>query len=375
MPFRNPYIRSLDPCVEFVAPQPSSNVESDASDKAFNAEMETDVWADWMRWEGGTAELDSRVMPMHECIASSSSSPEVWTADIETTPRGAMSSSLTLSNGYLLEGALFELDKPAQVSEAPPLASKTSYLSKVHVPSQFLQSSIDGYSPLTPAEKRNLQDVAVPYQVLSKATTSSPSPSPIASHASLIPTSKPEGRPHRNKKRKSMDLDVPTGTCQSRKKGHNAIEKRYRTNLNEKINCLRQGVPSIRRLSPSEPSPSDEVEDPDGDAMDPKSGQQKYGKAAILTRALEYIQHLETTAERLGGEVAVLQSKVETLGQLAATGFLRNRHGAPNAPPVVRTETLQSIQYGMVWLLSTWSRIHTDKFPLQISNRSSGTAR
>lgn len=33
--------------------------------------------------------------------------------------------------------------------------------------------------------------------------------------------------------------------CQSRKRGHNAIEKKYRTNLNAKIELLREGVPSI----------------------------------------------------------------------------------------------------------------------------------
>lgn len=64
-------------------------------------------------------------------------------------------------------------------------------------------------------------------------------------------------------------------------KSHSLVEKRYRTNLNEKIAVLRQSVPSLR----------DDGQYPnDIPVLAPAL---KHNKATILTKAIEYIQHLE----------------------------------------------------------------------------------
>lgn len=96
-----------------------------------------------------------------------------------------------------------------------------------------------------------------------------------------------ENRPN-PKKRKSTDCDPPvfgeTGdqmVPKVAKRSHTVIEKRYRTNLNQKIAALRDSVPSLR---------SDYQETGEHEGVAPAS---KLNKATVLSKAMEYIQHLE----------------------------------------------------------------------------------
>lgn len=59
-------------------------------------------------------------------------------------------------------------------------------------------------------------------------------------------------------------------------KSHSIVEKRYRTNLNDKIADLRKSIPSLR-----------------GDASNLAETERKHNKSTILTKAIEYIHHLE----------------------------------------------------------------------------------
>jgi hypothetical protein len=91
------------------------------------------------------------------------------------------------------------------------------------------------------------------------------------------------------------------------------------------------------------------MDDSDGEQMDSKSGQQKYGKAAILARALEYIKYLEATTQRLGSEVMVLKTRVGAFEKLAISGsiIMNASTGAQmSEPPLVKSETLEGIQAG-----------------------------
>lgn len=90
------------------------------------------------------------------------------------------------------------------------------------------------------------------------------------------------------KKRKSTDYDSTTfgetGNPMEPKvvkRSHTVIEKRYRTNLNQKIAALRDSVPSLR---------SDYQETGEHQGVAPAS---KLNKATVLSKAMEYIQHLE----------------------------------------------------------------------------------
>jgi hypothetical protein len=101
---------------------------------------------------------------------------------------------------------------------------------------------------------------------------------------------------------------------------------------------LRLGIPSLSRTSSSESKSGDEGEDSDENGKD---AQQKYGKAAILTRALDYIKHLESTTERLSDEIDFL--KVE----MGAKGAASKGYDRLNDVSLLKSETLKSIQAGM----------------------------
>jgi hypothetical protein len=121
----------------------------------------------------------------------------------------------------------------------------------------------------------------------------------------------------RGKKRKSSMGSGETETVDlphiRKQQGHNAIEKRYRSNLNDKIYALQQRVPSLRTI-PEGVQADDNAEEGEGSV--PEAGH-KFGKAEILTGAVAYISYLEGTVERLGGEVIVLKAQVMAFEKLA----------------------------------------------------------
>lgn len=100
----------------------------------------------------------------------------------------------------------------------------------------------------------------------------------------------------------------------SKKRPHNVIEKRYRANLNDKIAELRQSVPSL--CSPARvPKEADDVDDDPED----QSGSVKLNKASILTKAVEYIRHLELRNKRLGDENLALKQRLLKLERVLAS--------------------------------------------------------
>lgn len=352
MTARNLYLRAPNGELELITPRGPVNPESNVFDKAFNAGMEMEEWDDWMKWEA--AELafpESR----RESLASDISSPENWSTDYESGGKDAISCSYSTANEFPFEDAPFELDEAPLSSETLPLGFTGTLCPVRQQPQRDLRRSFRGFSSLTEAEERDLQDIAMPSRMLStiKLASEPSSPTSSQSYHSPSPSPEPKTRIRKTNKRKSSmeDSEEPSTLCQSRKRGHNAIEKRYRTNLNDKINCLRLGIPSLSRRSSSDSKSDEEGEDSDADDMDSKTAQQKYGKAAILTRALEYIKHLENTTQRLGGEVDVLATRVGAFEKLAMSGSIvlnGSGLGGPSVTSPMKSETLESIQEGML---------------------------
>ncbi|MCJ1419845.1 hypothetical protein MMC32_006201 [Xylographa parallela] len=103
-----------------------------------------------------------------------------------------------------------------------------------------------------------------------------------------------------------------------KKTSHNVIEKRYRSNLNDKIAMLRDSIPVLRvsaqRASAKDGS-SDTEDSQDGDGPTSKV---KLNKATVLTKATEYIKQLERQTECLLEENARLHNRL---------------NGAVNSPP------------------------------------------
>lgn len=95
-------------------------------------------------------------------------------------------------------------------------------------------------------------------------------------------------------------------TQPSKKRSHNVIEKRYRANLNEKITELRDSIPSLRVLT-KEGNVGGSAHDDD------TSTGNKLNKASILSKATEYIRHLELRNTRLEEENRALKTRLREL--------------------------------------------------------------
>lgn len=114
-------------------------------------------------------------------------------------------------------------------------------------------------SSLTPAQQEQLKNIAMPAHLQYQSPKSEPSqPSPQSSIGDGMKLASPDPSKSGSRKRKSSadedDLDDEEdedGQQPVKKTAHNMIEKRYRTNLNDKIAALRDSVPSLRVLSKS----------------------------------------------------------------------------------------------------------------------------
>lgn len=113
---------------------------------------------------------------------------------------------------------------------------------------------------LTPDQQERLKNIAMPAHLQYHSPQSEPSPqsSPSDKDKGESISSPEAAEPSKtsSRKRKSSaddddDDDDDDGAQPVKKTAHNMIEKRYRTNLNDKIAALRDSVPSLRIMSKS----------------------------------------------------------------------------------------------------------------------------
>lgn len=278
------------------------DTEPNLYQKSFGTEIDIGTWNDWVQWDGAAFGVDSSTLERNNTGDCTLSAYNTAAVEMRTFP--------TYSTGVT-----FPLDDaPFELYNSPDSSQVSSHYEAPRNPDQQMHGQ---QSNITATEQQTYQDIAEPEQTLSRVKISSQSSSPrtptLSQSRSPSPEPAPRSRKLRtNKKRKQSidDEEVPNIICQSRKRSHNAIERRYRTNLNNRITFLDQGIPKLWRNMTTDSKSSDEGEQSDNEAVDRKNGQQKYGKAAVLTRALEYIQHLESTTQKLGDELLVLKERI-----------------------------------------------------------------
>lgn len=148
---------------------------------------------------------------------------------------------------------------------------------------------------------------------------------PLHSMQSLSPALSNDCVSHSPKSEKNDSIperaaSAPEGRNKPRRKTHNAIEKRYRTRLNDKIAELRDRIPSLRQ-HPMEAA-EDQYTTPQATG---NCNPQKINKANILEKATEYILHLEACNRSL--QIQLNQA------------LLASRHGARGHDSAVQQQT------------------------------------
>lgn len=100
----------------------------------------------------------------------------------------------------------------------------------------------------------------------------------------------------------------------SKKTAHNAIERRYRSNINDRIAGLRDVVPALREMRPRDGRRKRRRGKAEAEELvDGVAAATKFSKAAVLTKATEYICYLKSREVQLSREVAGLHMLIRSL--------------------------------------------------------------
>ncbi|KAF0428700.1 sterol regulatory element binding protein, transcription factor sre1 [Gigaspora margarita] len=95
---------------------------------------------------------------------------------------------------------------------------------------------------------------------------------------------------------------------QQKKVAHNAIERRYRNNINDRINELKNVVPALNHLKHK-----DTKDEEDDNEVDGIQAATKLNKATILRKSTEYITYLKNNNKKIKNENEVLRKMIEAL--------------------------------------------------------------
>ncbi|KAI0870287.1 helix-loop-helix DNA-binding domain-containing protein [Hypoxylon argillaceum] len=179
---------------------------------------------------------------------------------------------------------------------------------------------------------------------------SEPSPDSAGGAGKSSMSSSPEGmrdfeKSNTRKRKSSADDDEDDEDDDShqpvKKTAHNMIEKRYRTNLNDKIAALRDSVPSLRIMTKSARG-EDTTED--REELHGLTPAHKLNKATVLSKATEYIRHLEKRNSRLMDENAAMQQRIAAFEKLFMSGAM-NGAIQQRAPPTPTTYPQESTTF------------------------------
>ncbi|KIH89555.1 hypothetical protein SPBR_07066 [Sporothrix brasiliensis 5110] len=109
---------------------------------------------------------------------------------------------------------------------------------------------------------------------------------------------------------------------------HNDIERKYRTNIKDRIAELRDSVPTLRAI------PENSVDDGEGESSNQQGRAPKVSKGTVLTKATDYIHYLEKQNK------AIMQQHQELSRRLRAFEQLLNATARPTFPMPNYSRTL-----------------------------------
>lgn len=190
-------------------------------------------------------------------------------------------------------------------------------------------------SSLAPAVEEKLRNIAMPGG-LPRHTLHMSSPDSGKSETKAGIISSPEdASEHRHESRKRKVTSEPEDDDDDedkpvKKTAHNMIEKRYRTNINDKIAALRDSVPSLRIMSKSARGEDTTMDREELHGLTPAH---KLNKATVLSKATEYIRHLEKRNNRLLDENNAMQARIAAFEKLFMAGAMNGSISSHQPPP------------------------------------------
>ncbi|RDL41463.1 uncharacterized protein BP5553_01442 [Venustampulla echinocandica] len=324
-PYNDPALVSSDSC-ESTLPSPTSPSpiiypgnpyslpkDDSKSEQAFNF----DSFEDWMRWDDPSDPTIAQATNFFPDIKAEPSSPTMEELELQGSGIGSFGTCINSADECVVFGGdafseepLFEsptaLIQPP-VTDLPPRENlySTPLSWSRPLPTAVNPNSYSGR--LSPQQESRLREIAMPSRSPSNKMEYPASPSLASS---------PEPCTNNRRKRKtSIDEDAEDSPTEAvgnkrhppvKKTAHNMIEKRYRTNLNDKIAALRDSVPSLRVMSKKN-SRGEEIEE-DLQGLTPAH---KLNKATVLSKATEYIAHLEKRNKYLAKENSALKARVD----------------------------------------------------------------
>lgn len=197
----------------------------------------------------------------------------------------------------------------------------------------------------------------------SSSATSSPEPMPANAKKRKSSSAENEEQPPAVKKDKQQPV---------KKTAHNMIEKRYRTNLNDKIAALRDSVPSLRVMS--RPNGGNE-EDDDPEDLEGLTPAHKLNKATVLSKATEYIRHLEKMNKRQKEEIQTLKGRLQSYENMGITGQISLHSGISSPegnryqedsfyhPPPMMQQPVSGPPQGLIPVPESMANLHRNHPP------------
>ncbi|OBT67881.1 hypothetical protein VE03_02592 [Pseudogymnoascus sp. 23342-1-I1] len=189
---------------------------------------------------------------------------------------------------------------------------------------------------LSVAQQELLRSIAMPAHLqYTTARESSPHSATSRRQSGSVTMSSPDNQGRARKRKSSTEgneEDVSGdehGQRPVKKTAHNMIEKRYRTNLNDKILALRDSVPSLRVMTKSARGSDGSTEVEDLEGLIPAH---KLNKATVLSKATEYIRHLEKRTKRLAEENESMKARLAAFEKLFLSGSM-GFNMTPNLTP------------------------------------------
>ncbi|TVY75968.1 Sterol regulatory element-binding protein, partial [Lachnellula suecica] len=321
-PYNDPALASSDSCDSLLtsptSPEsaifPTDSLTLPKEDLS-NQSFDFGSFEDWMRWDDPSDAALSPTSDFFPELKVEPMSPNMGGLEVYGGGVGGTVNTLDDSAIFVEDPVTEEpLFQTSGSSVSPPVVDIPQREGLYSTPLSWSRPAAGSRQPttyngvLSPQEMSKLCDIAMPPHIQNKYATSQSSSA-----------SSPDAGTDNIKKRKSSveeydeeeDDESPPPSRGGRhppvkKTAHNMIEKRYRTNLNDKIAALRDSVPSLRVMSKKKSRGQDVEEDLQG--LTPAH---KLNKATVLSKATEYIAHLESRNKHLSKENANLKARVD----------------------------------------------------------------